>query len=201
MPETTEQTPVEARSFLDGAPAATSNLPAHRPSSFTQEKAEKFCDLIADGMSLKQACAVIECGKSTIFRWVGANPEFLTQYNAAMLWRTDNLADEILGIADDASEDYKDEQHGDNMPVRVVDKETLGRSTLKIEARKWLLAKLLPQRYGDLRLPPPGTTPNPGDNAKLVNSPAGGPYLLENEPLAEVLAAFSRSKPPALAKP
>lgn len=51
------------------------------------------------------------------------------------------LAEEILEIADDAAGDYDAE--GRFRPENVQ------RARLRIDARKWILSKLAPHRYGD----------------------------------------------------
>jgi hypothetical protein len=48
-------------------------------------------------------------------------------------------------IADDTSGDFIINEHGE----RVVDHENINRARLKIDARKWLMSKLHPRRYGD----------------------------------------------------
>src|SRR5579863_8766779 len=63
--------------------------------------------------------------------------------------RVNRLADEMLAIADQQLVDhaiYSDAPPGNGMP-RVRD--FIERCRLRIETRKWLLAKLLPKTYGD----------------------------------------------------
>jgi hypothetical protein len=55
------------------------------------------------------------------------------------------MAEEILEIADDGTNDtYKDDNGNER-----TDQEVIGRSRLRVDARKWLLAKMLPKKYGD----------------------------------------------------
>lgn len=54
-------------------------------------------------------------------------------------------AHEIIEIADDASGDFVINERGE----RIVEHENINRARLKIDARKWLMSKLHPQRYGD----------------------------------------------------
>lgn len=59
------------------------------------------------------------------------------------------LADELLDIAEDGTNDYV-EREGRNGKVFVaLDDEHVRRSQLRIDARKWLLSRLLPAKFGD----------------------------------------------------
>jgi tyrosyl-tRNA synthetase len=59
------------------------------------------------------------------------------------------MADEIIEIADDASNDYAERENRDGENVRAFDPEHVQRARLRVEARKWLLSKALPKVYGD----------------------------------------------------
>jgi hypothetical protein len=58
------------------------------------------------------------------------------------------MADELLHIADDSRNDWIDQRRGDET-IRVADHEHIKRSQLRVETRKWLLAKMLPKVFGD----------------------------------------------------
>jgi len=63
------------------------------------------------------------------------------------------LADEIVEIADDSSEDFifaEGEDQDGKGAKKYVNKEYVKRSALRVDARKWVAAKLLPKKYGDL---------------------------------------------------
>ena len=51
----------------------------------------------------------------------------------------------IIEIADDTSGDFVINERGE----RTVDHENINRARLRVDARKWLMSKLHPQRYGD----------------------------------------------------
>ena len=59
------------------------------------------------------------------------------------------LEDEILDIADDGTNDWMEIELKNGHTKTVLDKEAVQRSNLRIEARKWLMAKLKPKKYGD----------------------------------------------------
>ncbi len=62
------------------------------------------------------------------------------------------LADEIIDISDDDSEDYIyiEESSADGKSAkRVMNHEFVQRSRLKVDARKWYASKAAPRKYGD----------------------------------------------------
>src|SRR3546814_4173198 len=66
----------------------------------------------------------------------------LQQYARARDNQADTLADEILDIADDGSNDYVGEDEKYNG-------DAVARSRLRVDARKWLAGKLAPKKYGE----------------------------------------------------
>lgn len=83
-------------------------------------------------------------GVSTVLRWLRDMPEFQEQYARAKEEQADFLAEEMLEIADDKSDDLLDTEEGQSAnPVAVQ------RARLRVDARKWAAAKLKPKKYGD----------------------------------------------------
>jgi len=114
-----------------------------RPSEFTQYVADEICELLADGISLRKICLRDEMpNKATVFRWLATREEFRDQYARAREAQADTLADEIIDIADDGSNDFM----GDD---EKYNGDAVQRSKLRVDARKWLAAKMLPKKYGD----------------------------------------------------
>jgi hypothetical protein len=87
------------------------------------------------------------------------------------------LVSQILEIADDARNDWV-ERNGE----RVTDNETVQRSRLRVESRKWAAAKLLPKVYGD-RL------------QQEVSGPGGGPMQVDTALTAAALEAVRARLP------
>lgn len=120
-----------------------------RHSDFTQQLADQICERIADGESLRSICEEDEMpNKATVFRWLAANKEFCDQYARARETQADSLFDEILAIADDGHNDWMLRKHGDDERW-VENGEVLRRSSLRVDARKWMAGKLRPKKYGD----------------------------------------------------
>jgi len=66
-------------------------------------------------------------------------------YTRACEDRADLMADEILEIADNISGDMIILKDG----REVIDNAVVNRDRLRVDSRKWLLAKLQPKKYGD----------------------------------------------------
>lgn len=116
-----------------------------RPSDYTPELADRLCEQLAEGKSLRKVCQADDMPSlSTVFRWLRVHPEFQQQYVRAKEEAADLFADEIVEIADDASGDFIPGKDGP-----VLDSEHVQRSKLRIDARKWIASKLKPKKYGD----------------------------------------------------
>ena len=83
--------------------------------------------------------------RRSVFYWLKDNDDFRQRYEIARLMQIEYWAHEIIEIADDTSGDFIINERGE----RVVDHEHINRARLRVDARKWLMSKLHPQRYGD----------------------------------------------------
>lgn len=124
-----------------------------RPTDFNEEIALRICERLADGESLKAMCA--EEGmpaRSTVFKWLSM-PEhkpFLDMYTRAREEQADALFDEIIAISDDGTNDWMEKHGSDGENIGWVENgEALRRSALRIDARKWAAAKLMPRKYSE----------------------------------------------------
>lgn len=122
-----------------------------RPSSFTEEIAETICEQLIEGRSLRSICLADDMPNAgTVCRWLASNETFREQYERAREAQADTLADELLDIADDGTNDWM-ERYDDEDKKRgwVENGEALARSRLRVDTRKWVAAKLKPKKYGD----------------------------------------------------
>jgi hypothetical protein len=78
---------------------------------------------------------------------------FSRQYARARDLRCENWANEIIEIAEDGSNDWVEREVGRGRAIKVVNRESVERFGLRIDARKWLLSKLKPERYGERPMP------------------------------------------------
>lgn len=143
-----------------------------RPSDYTDVIADAICEALADGQSLRTICLAEEMpNRATVFRWLAANETFRDQYARARDTQAEALADEILDIADDGTNDWMErrDDQGANLGWKE-NGEAMARSKLRVEARKWVASKLLPKKYGDKTLV--GSDPDnplpPGFSVNLV---------------------------------
>lgn len=88
----------------------------------------------------------------TMRRWITEDAELSAQYARAKELQIEHIAEQILEIADDDSEDALfvggDDDSGSSAK-RVQNSEFIARSRLRVDSRKWLLSKLNPKKYGD----------------------------------------------------
>lgn len=164
-----------------------------RPTVYTPELGGKICDMIADGWTLRQICR--EEGmppESTVRGWaIDPNHPFSAQYTRARevgLWR---MVDDILEIADDGTNDWVERETKDGGTALLVDHEHVTRSRLRVDTRKWLLSKLLPQ-FAD-RLP---AGDKPADNKPPENQlPPDAPRPAEPDHLVHLGSRYASHRP------
>lgn len=125
-----------------------------RPSEYTEQAANKICEKIAEGLSIRTICKEEDMpAPSTIFKWLSEHRTFSEQYARAKEAQADAFAEEILDIADDSRNDWI-EIHGEDGEVERAREngEAIRRSVLRVDARKWLMGKMKPKKYGDAAL-------------------------------------------------
>jgi len=121
----------------------TGKHPGGRPSSYSQDVVDTILERIMDGESLRSICNAPEMpAKVTVLKWLRDNEEFATHYTRAKEEQADSLEDDILAVADNPSLDPADKR-------------------VRIDARKWIAAKLKPKKYGD-KVTQEHTGPNGG---------------------------------------
>jgi hypothetical protein len=81
---------------------------------------------------------------TTVRDWIRNNEDFSHKYACAKEDQADFLAEEIIEIADDSSQDELHTEFGIK-----ENREFINRSRLRIDARKWVASKLKPKTYGD----------------------------------------------------
>jgi len=99
-------------------------------------------------LGLKHILAPYNISKGTFYNYVDADTQRADLYARAKNKQYDNLAEEIIDIADDGSNDLMTIVKGDES-YEQENKEVVNRSKLRVDARKWLLSKLKSDKYGD----------------------------------------------------
>ncbi|HCM9127862.1 TPA: ubiquitin carboxyl-hydrolase [Enterobacter asburiae] len=105
-----------------------------RPSDYLPEVAADICALLAEGESLRKVCERPGMpNKATVFRWLAAHEEFRDQYAKAADTRADAIFEDMFDIADIVAEEAS----------------AVAKARLRIDTRKWALARMNPKKYGD----------------------------------------------------
>ncbi len=112
--------------------------------------ATEVCDRLSQGESLRAICQDPAMpSHQTVYKWMAVEPTFTTAYARARELQMDSWADDIIEIVDDVSTDYVDRIGKNGETERVIDPESVQRSRLRVDGRKWLMARLAPKRFGD----------------------------------------------------
>jgi hypothetical protein len=74
--------------------------------------------------------------------------EFADRYARAKEIQADVMSEELLDIVDDGTNDWTTKTFG-HTEIEVVNQEAVQRSKLRYEARRWLMGKMKPKKYGD----------------------------------------------------
>lgn len=121
-----------------------------RPDIFTQDLADEVCKRIAEGKSLRSVCKDDDMpGMTTVFKWLREKEDFTKQYARATEERTEAMAEDILDISDDGTNDWMTITTKGGFEQEVPNNEVLQRSKLRVDTRKWLMAKMKPKKYGE----------------------------------------------------
>lgn len=84
----------------------------------------------------------------SVYRWLFKYPEFSKNYTKAREDQAETLADDIVEISDNGTNDWMEINNPDNPGYRV-NGEAIARSRLRVDARKWIASKLKPKKYGE----------------------------------------------------
>lgn len=99
-------------------------------STFTPALFDLICERMGNGESLRAICKGKDMpNKRTVLRWLEGNEKLAEQYSAAQNLRAEHYFDEIIDIADSKADPQK--------------------TRVQIDARKWVLSRMNPKKYGD----------------------------------------------------
>lgn len=144
---------------------------AKAPVRYSPEVADAILERISAGKSLREVCRADGMpNEASVREWAFDDREgFGTRFARATMVGCAGLADEILEIADRAS-----------------DKDSAAAARVQVDARKWLLSKLLPKIYGDkLAVEHSGTVSfaallsEARQRRALLDAPAASPLTLD----------------------
>jgi hypothetical protein len=99
---------------------------------FDQAIADRICEQIVDGKSLRRICGFKWCpSKKIVLRWLEENEGFRAQYARAKEEQAEGYADELIELGRQATSENAN-------AIRV-----------RADIIKWVCSKLKPKRYGD----------------------------------------------------
>ena len=105
-----------------------------RPTKYSDEWAEKFCQEIAKGSYIAEICKRSDQpSRETVYSWLIARAEFSDMYVRAREARADALAEKAMKIVDDVEPEAG----------------KIAKARLQFDAYRWHAAKLAPRKYGD----------------------------------------------------
>lgn len=105
-----------------------------------EQLAELVPEYMADGMSMRQSCIKAGLTAQTFLRAVDDSPALAERYAQARGALLDAMVDQILTLADAPVPTL---ENGATDPGMVRQRQ------LQIDARRWVLSKLAPSKYGD----------------------------------------------------
>ena len=103
---------------------------------------EKFSEIerliIEDEMPVRKALKEVHLSPIVFYGWLSES-KYEKRYARACELRADKIFEEIIEISDHSQEDH----------TPMTGANVVNRDRLKVDARKWVLAKLHPKKYGD----------------------------------------------------
>lgn len=108
-----------------------------------------FLAAIVSGSSARKACRDHSIDRSLIYDDLIVDAVFASQYARACAIRADEMFDETLEIADDARNDWMEAQGGDAPLGWRENGDSVNRTRVRIDVRKWALGKMNPRKYGE----------------------------------------------------
>lgn len=117
---------------------------------YTEEVIAVWCDkILAQIESGKSVKEILEQDgypvRSTFYSWLNKSPELVQRYKDATDVRADKIFDEMLEIADNKADDFYYDKNGD----KQFSSNSVNRTRVQIDTRKWMLGKMTPTKYSD----------------------------------------------------
>lgn len=148
-----------------------------RPTGYSQKLADTVCARLSEGESMRTIALDSHMpALSTLFKWLREHKEFSEQYARAKQESADAMAEEIMDIADDGRNDWVEKERKDGTTFVALDSEHVQRSRLRIDTRKWLMAKMKPKKYGEKV-----DVTSDGEKVAIV----GLEYVIPNAPITD----------------
>jgi hypothetical protein len=104
---------------------------------------DAICARISNCEFLSVIAKDCDVSRGYLTKWLSSE-ENQSLYAHAREAQADKMAEDILTISDDGSNDTYETEDGTR-----INQDVIARSRLRVDARKWLAAKMAPKKYGD----------------------------------------------------
>jgi hypothetical protein len=120
-----------------------------RPSKYTEALAARICERLSAGETLIAVCRAEDMpAEATVRLWALEDRDgFSAKYTRAREIGYLHMGDELLEIADTTQEGVTIKEGERGTETRTGD--MIEHRRLRVDARKWMLARALPKIYGD----------------------------------------------------
>jgi hypothetical protein len=113
------------------------------------EHQDALLEWVAAGGTVLEYCEEHpELERNKVYRLIVHDADFANRYARAREAQLVAWEDEIKVIADDGTNDYVERQ-GRKGTFIALDDEHVNRSRLRVDTRKWIMARASPKKYGD----------------------------------------------------
>ena len=103
------------------------------------EQFNEVIELIKNGKAVKVACEELKYSRTDFYNLINKNVELMNTYTHAREERSELLFEQILEIANHTEEDH----------TPFTGSNVIQRDRLRVDAIKWVLSKMSPNKYGD----------------------------------------------------
>jgi hypothetical protein len=156
----------------------------------TPEVEERIINGLCDGIPLRELCRQEGMPNwRTVYDWISSDEEFAARIAHARELGFDAIAEDILDIADDGTNDWVARKNAKGDTEMVLNTDHVQRSKLRIETRLKLLAKWNPKKYGDK-----STTELTGKDGGPVQTEAVGATPEEMRALTNLILQQAKDK-------
>lgn len=132
------------------APEPSAADPPARPTQYSFKLSEVICERMTQGQTTSEVVRDPAMPAwHTLAKWRREHEDFNRRYTIARQSCCELWVDEIIEIADDATNDYVMRVDAKGRARTVFDRESFERSRLRVDSRKWTASKLLRHVYGD----------------------------------------------------
>lgn len=104
---------------------------------------DAICTRIANCEFLSVVAKDCDVSRGFLTKWLSTEAN-QNLYASAREAQADKMAEDILTISDDGSNDTYETEDGTR-----TNQDVIARSRLRVDARKWLASKMAPKKYGD----------------------------------------------------